>query len=283
MLNKTAVLSVQNQKGGVGKTTTCFHLGGALAKAGLRVLLIDTDPQASLSNGFLGVREARALDRITTTWAIAAGKDPSPRSLIRQTDYEGLDLVPGSRDCKRYNTSDPLKESIDTRCRLRDFVGDVGGYDVVLIDGPPNLQLFAWQSFAAATHLLVPTQPEDFGAQGLSEVIDAAAAVRERPGEEGNQNLRWLGVLLNMVDLRSKAHADYMAAMREGYPAAMLDSFVTRRDAVHVAITNRTPLAFYSLASFRPARELYAAVADEVIARIEGGISAEFPARQEVA
>lgn len=264
----TAVIAVQNEKGGVGKTTTTFHLSGALAKAGYRVLCIDLDPQASLTNGFFGPWATAHIDPERTTYAIVAGYEPSPTRIVVATDFAGLDLVPGSASLKLLNAPDPLVMTIDYRCRLRDFVETVDGYDFVIIDGPPNLYLFAWQSFSAATHVLIPTQAEDFGSQGLRKVLEFAEQVAARPGEEGNTKLAWLGGLLNLVDRRSASHRVFSEDMREVYPGGILETVITRLNPIHEAITERKPLAFWDRPAARPARLLYEALATEVFDRV---------------
>lgn len=277
----TAVIAVQNQKGGVGKTTTTFHLGGSLAKRGRHVLLIDTDPQASLTNSFFGPLVAKAFPPSRTTLAIAAGREPSPDALILKTAYDGLDIIPGTSSAKKYNAADALAESIDARCRLRDFLDDAEGYDLVLIDGPPNLQLFAWQSFSAASHVLIPTTPDDFGAQGLEAVLEFAAEVRARGGEEGNAGLKWLGTVLNMVNIRSANETAFQADMRELYPDAILTSVIKKLDPIKAAITARIPAAFANtaqVAGIKPAAKLFDALAVEILERIEGNHPGLFPA-----
>ena len=91
------VVSAINLKGGVGKTSSCLHLAGALALLGRRVLAVDNDPQASLTAGFLGPEAARQLDHAGTVAAVYDGSDPLPGTVIRPTGFEGIDLLAGSR------------------------------------------------------------------------------------------------------------------------------------------------------------------------------------------
>ena len=274
-------IAIQNQKGGVGKTTTTFHLGGALAKRGQHTLLIDTDPQASLTNSFFGPTITKAVPPSRSTLAIASGREPKPASVILKTAFAGLDLIPGSRHAKKYNAADALGESIDARCRLRDFLGEVEDYDFVLIDGPPNLQLFAWQSFSAATHLLIPTTPDDFGAQGLDAVLEFVDQVRSRGGEEGNAGLKWLGVVLNQVNTRSALEKDFQGLMREQYPDNVLKTVLKKLDPIKAAISARKPAAFANnldVPGIKPAAKLFDALAVEIMERIETNHAGLFPA-----
>src|SRR5947209_15935522 len=100
---RMSVVALLNQKGGVGKTSTCHHLAGTLAASGRRVLLLDNDPQASLSQGFWGPVATAELDPAATIAALYAGLAPFPAQVIRPAGVPGIDLVPGSKHATRYN------------------------------------------------------------------------------------------------------------------------------------------------------------------------------------
>src|SRR4051794_7990460 len=101
------VVAAINLKGGVGKTSSCLHLAGALVLTGRRVLAVDNDPQSSLTNGFLGPEAARRLAPAETLAAVYDGSDPLPGAIIRPTRFAGLDLLAGSRYAASYNVPDP--------------------------------------------------------------------------------------------------------------------------------------------------------------------------------
>src|SRR3954453_23423792 len=132
-----AVITLLNQKGGVGKSTTTFHLGGMLAKRGRRVLLVDNDPQASLSQGFWGASAVFSLDPNVTIYAANAG-DPLPETLIHGTPFENLRLMPGHEALERLNT--PTSETWGERpFALSSILSEVAGdYDMCLIDNDPK-------------------------------------------------------------------------------------------------------------------------------------------------
>ena len=130
-----------NQKGGVGKTSTCHHLAGTLAKDGKRILLVDNDPQASLTQGLFGPQATRDLDPGQTIAAVYRAI-AVPEQIIHRTEIAGIDLVPGSRHAMKYNNAEPWAADRDLQIGLRDVVEAVRDrYDLVLIDCPPNLHL----------------------------------------------------------------------------------------------------------------------------------------------
>ena len=177
-----AVISLLNQKGGVGKTSSCHHLAGALSAMGKTVLLVDNDPQASLTQGFFGPEAMRATGAGAS---VAALYDPDyaavPEAVVRPTGVAGVAIVPGSVGLTRYNQLPPDRWA-DSEHGVREFLDEVKeGYDLVLIDNPPNLHLCGWAALTASDGLVVPLQAEDYGAQGIVAVMEAVAAVRAGP------------------------------------------------------------------------------------------------------
>jgi chromosome partitioning protein len=151
-----------NQKGGVGKTSTCMHLSGTLAKAGCKVLLLDCDPQGSLTNGFFGPAETRSLSpEVTITGLFDPRLSPFPGSLIRPTGIDGVSIVPGSRSLADYNMMSRGGWSASEH-GIREFLEEVrGSFDLVLADAPPNLHLCSWAALVGSHGICVPLQCED--------------------------------------------------------------------------------------------------------------------------
>ena len=147
-----ATIALLNQKGGVGKTSTCHHLAGTLSLIGRRVLLVNADPQASLTQGLLGPMAMRQLDPATTIAGVLAGDEPFAEAVIRTSHIPGVDLVPGSKRATRFNVPEPHLADPSLQVSLRDFLDEVrAGYDVVLVDCPPNLHACSWCAWSRAT------------------------------------------------------------------------------------------------------------------------------------
>src|SRR3954470_8269362 len=129
------IITALNQKGGVGKTSTCYHLAGTLALAGRRVLLVDNDPQSSLTQGFFGPVATLQIDPAETIDAILRGMEPFPGMVIKPTGIPGVDLIPGSKRATLLNVPAPHEADPVHQFSLREFLGEVkGGYDMVIID-----------------------------------------------------------------------------------------------------------------------------------------------------
>ena len=257
------VVSALNQKGGVGKTSTCHHLSGTLDQMGLKVLLVDADPQSSLGQGFWGPVAAKGLDPSVTIAAIFAGERPYPEQVIHPTGVGRIDLIPGSRRAASYNVPDPHLADPELQGCLAEFLADVkGGYDLVLIDCPPNLHMASWAALAASDHLVVPLAPEDYASQGLSDVTDSLAMVRAH----ANPDVGLLGYLLTMVVPRRTIHQIYEDTLRGLYGSKVFEARVPEAVDYVEAIARRLPIATYKPKG-APAKAIRA-VADELLARI---------------
>jgi chromosome partitioning protein len=265
------VISFLNQKGGVGKTSSCHHLAGTLAALGRRVLLIDNDPQASLTQGFWGPEATRA---VSPGASVAALYDPDttaiPEAVIRSTGIEGIAIVPGSVHLTPYNMV-PQSDWHHSQGGVRDFLAEASdAFDLVLIDCPPNLHLCSWAALSASDAVVVPLQAEDYGAQGLGPVRESIGAVRART----NPGLRLLGYLLTMFDKRLGIHLAYEGHLRALYGADVFAAPIPLAKDFKEAVAARQPIAGYKPKS--AAAKATRAVADELLARVAAaGASAE--------
>lgn len=263
------VVTMLNQKGGVGKTSTCFHMSSVLAAAGRRILLIDADPQSSLTQGFFGPSATRGFDPSETIASVLAGDEPFPDQVIRPSGLAGVDILPGSRHAARSNVPMPHEQEWSLQVALREFLADVRDrYDLVLIDVPPNLHLCSWAALVASDGLAVPLQPEDFGAQGIADVRESIDRVQAGP----NPDLRLLGYIVTMLSPRRAVHKLYEARLREMYGTAVFAAMVPESVDFVEAIAQRK-----SIAAYKPkgaAAKAMKALGEELEARLAAGDSA---------
>src|SRR6516165_3507905 len=259
-----AIITALNQKGGVGKTSTCYHLAGTLALAGRRVLLVDNDPQASLTQGFLGPQATRRLAASETIAAVYQ-QEAVPEQVVRPSGIEGIDLLAGSRLAATYNVPDPHRAEWPLQVALRDFLAEVRDrYDMVMIDCPPNLHLASWASLVASDALIVPLQPEDFGAQGIADVQDSIDRVVAGP----NPGLTLLGFVITMANARLAVHKGFEQLLRTHYGAAVFATTIPISADFKESIVQRKPVAFYKPRG--AAAKAMKALAEEVAARLAG-------------
>ena len=176
------IIALINKKGGVGKTSTCHHLAGTLARDGRRVLLMDNDPQASLTMGLFGPETTQGITRTTSVAALYDdATEAIPEALIRPTAFEGVRIVPGSDYLTDYNML-PRDHWGPSQGGMAAFLDECrDAFDIALIDCAPNLHLCSQAALVAADAAVVPLQAEDYGAMGIVPIQNAIAAVQAGP------------------------------------------------------------------------------------------------------
>ena len=257
-------ISLLNMKGGVGKTSSCFHLGGVFCERGYRTLLIDVDPQASLTQGLLGVKDALGLGKEDSVAGLFDRTlDVRPEDVIRKTRWEKLDILPSSRELNDVNLPRPAEAEAERQTALADFLREVRPlYDIILIDCPPNLNQASWNALLASNYVICPLQCEDYGAQGLIRVLNFVDLAMKH----GNRKIRLLGFLLTMVS-RLSIHRAYETEIRKLYGDEVFAATVPYLTAFKEAISYGMPVTQYQSGS--GAADAIRRVADEVLNRIQ--------------
>jgi chromosome partitioning protein len=266
-------VAMLNRKGGCGKTSTCHHLAGCFARDGRRVLLVDMDPQASLTQGFFGPQVTELLPEGRTVAALFDdAHDPDPEDLVLPTGLDRIEIVAGSNRLDDSNVPRP-QETGERQLALRRFLTEAArGRDVVLIDCPPNLHLCSWSALLAADFVVVPLQAEDYGAQGIVYIQKAFDLALGRH----NPRLRLLGYLLTMFNKNLGIHTAYARQLRSLYGAQVFQATVPLAKDFKEAVAARLPVTAYKPRS--AAAKAVKVVADELFERAAtaAGRPAEF-------
>lgn len=212
MSNKATVIAVVNQKGGTGKTTTCENLGIGLANEGKKVLLVDTDPQGSLTIALGNPRP----DDLPVTLTDLMTKIMQDQPLLSKegilSHEEGVDLVPANITLSGLEVS--LVNAMSRETILKQYLETVKGqYDYILLDCMPSLGMLTVNALAASDQVLIPVQANYLSAKGLEQLLQTVNKVKRQI----NPKLRIEGILLTMVDSRTNYAKEISTLIRDTY------------------------------------------------------------------
>ena len=250
------VISVTNQKGGVGKTTTAVNMAYYLAKSGKKTLLIDFDPQGNATSG-LGIDK----QTLEGTMADVITEAKMLDSIIIPTAYKNLFLAPTTPILA--NTEVQLAQAERRFSRLKQSIeSSTGQYDIVVIDSPPSLSLLTVNGLIAAKYVLLPVQAEFYALEGLGQLLETMKLVRKGM----NPTLELLGVLPTMIDSRTTLSGQVHNEIKKHFPGKVFQTTIPRNIRLAEAPSHGLPVGVYD--KFSKGARAYKALTKEVLERV---------------
>ena len=256
MSNK--IISIINQKGGVGKTTTVINLAAGLALKGKKILVIDLDPQGNATTGF-GLSNTESSEK--TIYSVLNG-NKKITEVIQPTKFENLSLIPSNVDLSglEVETAGDSRRAFKLKDELMALIHDSrASYEYVLIDCPPSLSLLTIMALVASNEILVPLQTEFFALEGLTQLIKTI----ERIKSNLNPSLNIRGILLTMFDKRNNLSSQVESEARNYFKDKVYLSVVPRNVRLSEAPSHGIPVLVYDKSC--PGSKAYFNLTDEFL------------------
>jgi chromosome partitioning protein len=250
------IITVANQKGGVGKTTTAINLSAAVANKGFKTLLIDLDPQANSTMSYVDVRGVRR-----SMYDVLVTEEVEFEEVVVPTQVENLFLAPSRISLAKLESK--LIGDLDGPFRLKDKLAkSIGDYDYVFIDTPPTLGMITVNAMVASSHVLVPIQSSYFALEGTDDLLETIEKIKARP----NPNLQLLGVVITMHDKRTTLARDIHEQIGQVFGDRLFNTIITKSIRLE-----ESPAYKESIFTFAPrssgAMEYYS-LSEEVLSRV---------------
>tara|TARA_B100002052_G_scaffold151829_1_gene138514 strand:- start:199 stop:999 length:801 start_codon:yes stop_codon:yes gene_type:complete len=254
------IISVINQKGGVGKTTTVINLAAGLSMQGKKILVIDLDPQGNATTG-LGLSNTENSEE--TIYSVLNG-NKKLHDVIQKTKFENLDLIASNVDLSglEVETAGDSRRAFILKDELTAYLNDSGGsYNYILIDCPPSLSLLTIMALVASNSLLVPLQTEFFALEGITQLMKTI----ERIKKNLNPELSIRGILLTMFDKRNKLSGEVEKEARDYFKDKVYTTVVPRNVRLSEAPSHGVPVLIYDKSC--PGSKSYFSLTDEFLNR----------------
>jgi chromosome partitioning protein len=253
----TAIITIANQKGGVGKTTTAINLSAAIAHKGRKTLLIDLDPQANSTIAFFDMGE------VTTSMFDVLGDARTPMAnAVKPTKDSNLFVGGGRLALAKLETV--LAGQFDAPYRLKDALAPLlKEYDYIVLDTPPSLGILTVNALVASTHLLVPIQAAYFAIEGTDDLLETYERIRARP----NPQLKMLGVVITLFDKRTNISRDTHGQIRSVFGEVLFKTKISKNVRLEESPAYKETILTFAPKS--PGAVEYKKLAAEVVQRVE--------------
>jgi chromosome partitioning protein len=253
----TAIITVANQKGGVGKTTTAINLSASLAHRGKRTLLIDLDPQANSTIAFFDSGEIA-----TSMFDVLGDQRVQMAAVVKGTKDPLLFLGPGRLALAKLEQV--LAGQFDAPFKLKDALAPIQkDYDYIVLDTPPSLGILTVNALVASTHLLVPIQAAYFAIEGTDDLLETYERIRARP----NPGLKMLGVVITLFDKRTNISRDTHEQIRTVFGEVLFKTKISKNVRLEESPAYKETILTFAPKS--PGALEYKKLAGEVINRVE--------------